>query len=69
MSGVTGAAIGLIIGILLGGIAYLAGWLDGWDEALESVKKIVEGVDDDAMLTFAALRALLDVVKDGDGNG
>lgn len=68
MSGVIGTVIGLIIGILLGGIAYLTGWSDGWDSALDSAKRMLEGVDDNAMLTFGAVRTLLDVVKKGDAD-
>lgn len=69
MSGVIGVIVGGTIALLAGAaLGWSAGFDDGWDGALDSAKKMVEGVDDNAMLTFAALRALLDVVKKGDAN-
>ena len=69
MSGVIGVIVGGTIAALAGAaIGWIVGFDDGWDGALDSAKTIVEGVDDDAMLTFAALRALIDLLKKGDAN-
>ncbi|MBO6270035.1 MAG: hypothetical protein J6N19_12965 [Clostridium sp.] len=59
---------GTIAALAGAAIGWIVGFDDGWDGALDSAKKIVEGVDDDAMLTFAALRALIDLLKKGDAN-
>ena len=67
MSGVIGSFVGGMIALLAGAaLGWSAGFDDGWDGALDSAKKMLEGVDDDEMLTFAALRVLLDVVKNGE---
>lgn len=63
MSGVIGSFVGGMIAFALG---WIVGFDDGWDGALDSAKKMVEGVDDNAILTFGAVRTLLDVVKKGE---
>jgi len=67
MSGVIGSFVGGMIALLAGAaLGWNAGFDDGWDSALDSVKKTVEGCDNNAILTFGAVRTLLDVVKKGD---
>ena len=67
MSGVIGVIVGGTIALLAGAaIGWIVGFDDGWDEALDSAKKMLEGVDDKAILTFGAVRTLLDVVKKGE---
>lgn len=69
MSGVIGSFVGGMIALLAGAaLGWNAGFDDGWDEALDFVKKTVEGCDNNAILTFGALRTWLDVVKKGDAN-
>lgn len=69
MSGVIGVIVGGTIALLAGAaLGWSAGFDDGWDGALDSAKKMVEGCDDNAFLTFGAVRTLLDVVKKGDAN-
>jgi len=69
MSGVIGSFVGGMIALLAGAaLGWSAGFDDGWDGALDSAKKMLEGIDDKAFLTFGAVRTLLDVVKNGDAN-
>lgn len=64
MSGVIGVIVGGTIALLAGAaLGWSVGFDDGWDGALDSVKKMLEGIDDKAILTFGAVRTLLDVVK------
>lgn len=69
MSEVIGVIVGGMIASLTGAaLGWNAGFDDGWDAALECAEKMVEGVDNKAILTFGAVRTLLDVVKNGDAN-
>ena len=66
MSGVIGVIVGGTIALLAGAaFGWSAGFDDGWDGALDSAKKMLEGIDDKAMLTFGAVRTLLDTLKGG----
>ena len=65
MSGVIGAVIGMAIGFVTG---YFLGWNAGFDDALDAIRNMMEGVEDSAMLSFGAVRTLLDMMKGGDAD-
>ena len=67
MSGVIGSFVGGMIALLAGAaLGWSAGFDDGWDSALDSAKRMLEGTDEKALMTFGAVKTLLDVVKKGD---
>lgn len=64
MSGVIGVVVGGMIASLAGAaLGWNVGFDDGWDEALDSAKRMLEGTDEKAMMTFGAVRTLLDTLK------
>lgn len=64
MSGVIGVIVGGTIAALAGAaLGWSAGFDDGWDEALDSAKRMLEGTDEKAVMTFGAVKTLLDMLK------
>ena len=63
-AGVIGVMVGGMIALLAGAaLGWSVGFDDGWDGALDCAKRMLEGTDEKAVMTFGAVKTLLDVMK------